>query len=148
MIVTAPRARRVEFTVLATLLGLVCMEAEYWLASGFPTSEVAFFVGAVAVTLAALAIGSLGTMILGLVGLFFFAYVNLRCGAPYLLDYVIPVLCGLLIAWSRRALNCVRPGILDTGRPETIAVVALDVLASWRTTGLDKWGWIAGRHWQ
>ena len=145
MIVTEPRARRVKFTVLATLLGLVCMEAEYWLASGFPTSEAAFFVGAVAVTLAALAIGSLGTMILGLVGLFFFAYVNLRYGAPYLLDYMMPVLYALLIAWSRRDLHWAGPGILEVGKLETMAVIALQILTVWRTTGLDKWGWIAGR---
>ncbi len=148
MIVAAPRPRRVTFTVLATLLGLVCMEAEYWVAAGFPVSEVRFFVGAVAVSLLALAIGSLGTMILGLLGLLFFAYVNLRYGAPYLLDYVMPVLYALLIAWSRPTLNWVRPGIFEVGRPETVAVIALEVLAAWRTTDLDKWGWMAGRHWQ
>ncbi|HYL13752.1 MAG TPA: hypothetical protein VEV41_11995 [Terriglobales bacterium] len=147
MIVTAPRTRQVTVTLLATLLGLVCMEAEYWVASGFPTSEVPFFVGAVGLTLAAYAIGRFGTMILGLVGLFFFAYVNLRYGAPYLLDYVMPVLYGLLIAWSRRALHWNGPRVLEAGKPETIGVIALQILAVWRTTSLGKWGWIAGGHW-
>ncbi len=147
MIATASRTRQVTMTLLATLLGLVCMEAEYWVASGFPASEIPFFVGAVAVTMAALAIGNVGSMILGLVGLFFFAYVNLRYGAPYLLDYVMPILYALLIAWSRRALRWTRPGVLDVGKLETIAVSALQILAAWRTTRLDKWGWIAGGHW-
>jgi hypothetical protein len=148
MIVVSPRPRRVTSTVLATLLGLVCMEAEYWVALGFPASEVRFFVGAVSVTLVALAIGNLGSMILGLLGLLFFAYVNLRYGAPYLLDYVMPVLYALLIAWSRPALNGVRPGIFAVGRAVGIAVIALEILFVWRTTELNKWGWIAGRHWR
>jgi hypothetical protein len=148
MIVAAPRPRRITFTVLATLLGLVCMEAEYWVASGFPGSEALFFVGAIAVTLAALAVGSVGTMILGLVGLLFFAYVNLRYGAPYLLDYIMLVFYALLIAWSRRTLNWFRSGIFAVGRPEAIAVIAVEVLAAWRTSALDKWGWIAGGHWR
>ncbi len=147
IIATAPRARQVAMTLLATLLGLVCMEAEYWVASGFPESEIPFFAGAVALTLAALAIGSVGAMILGLTGLLFFAYVNLRYGAPYLLDYLMPVLYGLLIAWSRRALLWTGAGILEVGKLEAMAVIALEILAVWRTTSLDKWGWIAGGHW-
>jgi hypothetical protein len=148
VIAASPRARRITATVLATLLGLVCMEAEYWIASGFPASDMPFFLSAVAVTMVALAIGNRGTMILGVLGLLFFAYVNLRYGAPYILDYIMPVFYALLIAWSRRALNWARPGIFEVGRPETVTVIALEVLAAWRTTDLDKWGWIAGRHWR
>jgi len=147
IVATSPPPRRITCTVLATLFGLVCMEAEYWIAAGFPTSEIPFFVGAVAITLAALAIGPVGTLTLGLTGLLFFAYVNLRYGAPYIMDYTMPVLYALLIAFSRRALNWLRPGVLDVGWPETISVVVLQVLAAWRTTDLGKWGWIAGTHW-
>ncbi len=43
------------------------------------------------VALAALAIGTVVAMPLGLIGLLFFAHINLRYGAPYLLDYVMPV---------------------------------------------------------
>ena len=56
IITSAPPLRRIAFTVLATLLGLFCMEAEYWLAFGFPKSEVTFFVFVVVITLAALAV--------------------------------------------------------------------------------------------
>jgi hypothetical protein len=123
------------------------MEAEYWVARGFPTSEIPFFAAAVAITVAALAIGPVGDLSLGLTGLAFFAYVNLRYGAPYILDYVMPVLYGLLIARSRRDLNWRRPGLFEVGWAESIIVLVLQVLAAWRTTELGTWGWIAGRHW-
>jgi len=148
IITSAPPPRRIAFTVLATLLGLFCMEAEYWLAFGFPKSEVTFFVFVVVITLAALAVRNLGAMLLGLAGLLFFSYVNLRYGAPYLLDYVMPVLYALLLAWSRRALGWTGRGIWKASRPEVLAVTALQVLAAWRTTDLAKWGWLAGRHWR
>ncbi len=148
IIMAAPPPRRITFTVLATLLGLFCMEAEYWLAFGFPKSEVTFFVSVVVITLAALAARNLGAMLLGLAGLLFFAYVNLRYGAPYLLDYVMPVLYALLLAWSRRGLGWTGRGIWKAGRPEVAAVIALQVLTAWRTTDLAKWGWLAGKHWR
>ncbi len=148
LIAAAPLPRRIAFTILATLLGLFCMEAEYWLAFGFPKSEVTFFVCVVVVTLTALATGTVGAMLLGLAGLLFFAYVNLRYGAPYLLDYVMPVFYALLLARSRRALGPTGRGLWKAGRIELVAVVALQVLAAWRTTALAKWGWLAGRHWR
>ena len=124
------------------------MEMEYWVAFGFPASEVVFFLGAVAATVAAIAIGNLGSFILGCLGLLFFAYVNVRYGAPYLLDYVMPVLYGILIAFSRSALGWVQPSVFKAGRLEAIAVIATQFLAVWRTTSLHKWGWITGRHWR
>jgi len=144
IIAGAPPPRRIARTVLATLLGLFCMEAEYWLAFGFPKSEVTFFVCVLVITLAALAMGNLGGVLLGLTGLVFFSYVNLRYGAPYQLDYVMPVLYALLLAWSRRALGWTGRGIWKAGRPEVVAVIALQGLAAWRTTELAKWGWLAG----
>lgn len=147
IIAVAPPQRRVACTVLATLFGLICMEAEYWLATGFPRSELSFFVTVVALSLAALAIGDLGAMWLGLAGLLFFAYVNLRFGAPYLLDYVMPVFYALLLVWSRRALGWTGRGIWRAGRIEALALVAEQCLVVWRTFQLTKWGWIAGKHW-
>ena len=73
---------------------------------------------------------------------------ELSDGAPYLLDYVMPVLYAILIALSRRALGWVQPGISKVGRLEGMAVIALQVLAAWRTTSLNKWGWITGGHWR
>jgi hypothetical protein len=147
MIVQSSERSRITSTVGATLLGLVCMEGEYWVADGFPTSDMAFFACAVAITLAALAVGNMAPMALGFIGLLFFAYVNLRYGAPYLLDYVMPLLYAILAAISRRSLKWPGHGILKVGWPEALAVVALEALAAWRTTELDKWGWIAGQHW-
>src|SRR5574337_945587 len=101
---SASSQRRTMFAGVATLLGLVCMEAEDWVAHGFPESEISFFVVAIAMTLTALALGKQGCMILSIIGMVFFAYVNLRYGAPYLLDYVMPVLYATLMASSRREL--------------------------------------------
>lgn len=143
----AAERRKIPFAVLATLLGLTCMEAEYWVASGFPESEVPFFVGAVAVTLLALGLRQLGGLALGVGGLLFFAYVNIRYGAPCLLDYVMPVLYGSLLALARRELDWFRPGLLGVGWPEATWLILVNGITVWRTTVLDKWGWLAGRPW-
>jgi hypothetical protein len=50
------------------------MEAEYWIAHGFPQSEVPFFAIAMAVTLLALLGGRIGGFVLGVIGLAFFSY--------------------------------------------------------------------------
>jgi len=143
----APRQRRIFATTLATLLGLTCMEAEYWVAHGFPESAVTFFAGAVAITLLALASGRCGGIALGLVGLAFLAYVNMRYGSPYLLDYVLPVEYGILLALARRELKWTRSGFLGAGWPEAIWLVLTYGITIWRTTALDKWGWLTGRPW-
>jgi hypothetical protein len=141
------RKHAVAFACLATLVGLVCMEAEYWVAHGFPRSEVTFFVAAVALTLTALALGAPGGTALGILGLGFFAYVNLRYGAPYLLDYVLPILYAFLLARSRRELGWQDTGILRAGRTEGLWIAATALLIFWRTSSLGKWGWITGAPW-
>jgi len=143
----APERRKIPFTVLATLLGLMSMEAEYWVAHGFPESEVTFFAGAVVVTLLALAAGKYGGLLLGIIGLAFFAHVNVRYGAPYLLDYVLPVFYGILLALARRELKWFRSGVLAVGRPEAIWLILTSGVTIWRTSVLDKWGWLTGRPW-
>jgi len=148
IIIAAPPPRRIVLTVLVTLLGLFCMEAEYWLAFGFPRSEATFFGGVVVITPAALATSNFGTMLLGLSGLLFFGYVNLHYGAPYLLDYVMPVFYALLLAWSRGRLGWTGAAIWKAGRLEAAAVIVLQVLAAWRTSELAKWAWLAGKHWR
>lgn len=110
------------------------MEAEYWVAHGFPSSEVLFFLGAIAVTLATLPLGKLGGVVLGVAGFGFFAYVNLRYGAPYLLDYVMPALYTFLVFYSRRALHWFRPGVFRIGFLEAICFGLLQALVVWRTT--------------
>ena len=139
--------RAVAFSYLATLLGLVCMEAEYWVAHGFPMSEVPFFVGAVVLTLTALAFGALGGTALGILGLGFFAYVNLHYGAPYLLDYVLPILYAFLLARSRLRLGWHGTGILRAGWTEGLWITLTYLLTLWRTSGVGKWGWITGGSW-
>ncbi len=143
----APLNRKIPTTILSTLVGLVCMEAEYWIAHGFPYSDVPFFLVAAGVTLAALVLGRIGGLLLGVVGLGFFSYVNLRYGAPYLLDYVMPALYAVLTFYSRRELNWVRPGTVHAGFPESIWFILLQVLVVWRTTRLLKWGWLVGAPW-
>ena len=143
----APERRKIPFAVLATLLGLTSMETEYWVAHGFPESEVTFFAGAVVATLLALALGKYGGLVLGIVGLAFFAYVNVRYGAPYLLDYVLPVLYGILLALARRELKWFRSGVLAVGCPEAIWLILASGVTIWRTSVLDKWGWLTGRPW-
>jgi hypothetical protein len=143
----APEHRKRTAAGTATLLGLVCMEAEYWVAHGFPAPEVVFFSVAAVVTLAGILLGAWGGLLLSVAGFGFFAYVNLRYGAPYLLDYIMPILYAVLAAYSRRALRWSGRGILATGRIEGILVVALLVLMVPRTTMLHKWGWISGKPW-
>jgi len=96
----------------------------------------------------ALAIGKLGATILSVIGFAFFACVNLRYGAPYLLDYAMPVFYAALMALSRREMKRSRPGILNGVLPAATVLIALQVLVIWRTTELGKWGWLAGRPWQ
>ena len=143
----APERRKIPFAVLATLLGLTSMEAEYWVAQGFPESEVTFFAGAVVVTLLALTLGKYGGLVLGIIGLAFFAYVNVRYGAPYLLDYVLPVFYGILLALARRELKWFRSGVLAVGCSEAIWLTLTHGVTIWRTSVLDKWGWLTGRPW-
>lgn len=132
---------------LATLLGLVCMEAEYWVAHGFPRSELSFFVTAILVTLTALGFEALGPVALSILGLGFFAYVNLRYGAPYLLDYVLPVLYAFLLARSRQRLAWEGKGWLRAGWTESVWIASTYLLTLWRTTTLGKWAWITGGPW-
>jgi hypothetical protein len=147
LLYSSRRQRAVAFAGLATLLGLICMEAEYWVAHGFPRSEVTFFVAAVALTLTALAFGALGGTALGSLGLGFFVYVNLCYGAPYLLDYVLPILYAFLLARSRRQLGWQGTGILRAGQIEGLWIAATYLLTFWRTSSLDKWAWITGAPW-
>jgi hypothetical protein len=142
-----PANRKIAATIVTTFLGLVSMEAEYWMAHGFPYSDVPFFLVAAAVTITALFCGRVGGLILGFVGLGFFSYVNLRYGAPYLLDYVMPALYALLVFYSRHELNWVRPGVFRAGVPEGIWFLLLQVLVAWRTSHLFKWGWLVGDPW-
>jgi hypothetical protein len=141
------RRHAIAAATLATLLGLTCMEAEYWVAHGFPSSEVSFFASAVVVTLIALALGRLGGAALGILGLGFFAYVNLRYGAPYLLDYVQPILYALLLARSRREWTWKGSSWLRAGWTEGLWIAVTYSATFWRTTSLDKWGWMTGRPW-
>jgi hypothetical protein len=143
----APAHRRIVFTILATLLGLTCMEAEYWVAHGFPSDEVSFFAVTALITLAALFMGKKGGFILAITGLGFLAYVNIRYGSPYLLDYILPVEYALLLALARRELGWYGSGVWAPGRPELIWLVVTNVITVWRTSVLDKWGWIMGRPW-
>jgi hypothetical protein len=147
LISVAPERRKMLFTGIATLLGLVCMEAEYWVAHGFPASEVPFFSVAAVVTLAALFAGGWGGLLLSVAGFGFFAYVNLRYGAPYLLDYIMPVLYASLMARSRRTLHWSGRGILAIGRLEAALLIPILALMLLRTTTLGKWGWISGKPW-
>ena len=147
LLYSSRRRRGVASAGLATLLGLVCMEAEYWVAHGFPSSEVSFFTAAVALTLTTLALGALGGTALGILGLGFFAYVNLRYGAPYLLDYVLPILYAFLLARSRRELGWQGTGILRAGCTEGLWMAATYLLIFWRTSSLGKWAWIRGGPW-
>jgi hypothetical protein len=137
----------VSGAILATLLGLVCMEAEYWVAHGFPQSEISFFTGAVVLTLTAFTLRAVGGAALGILGLGFFAYVNLRYGAPYLLDYVLPVLYAVLLARSRHALGWQRSGVLRASTAETLWILVSNIAIIWRTTTIGKWGWITGGPW-
>lgn len=134
----APKHRKVLMTGIATLLGLMCMEAEYWVAHGFPASEVWFFSVAGTVTLAALFAGGRGCLLLSVADFAFSTYVNLRYGAPFLLDYIMPALYALLMAYSRRALSWSGRGILGIGRLEEALLFPVLALILLRTTTLAK----------
>lgn len=139
LIALAPRRRRIAFTLIATLLGLTCMEAEYWVAHGFPADEISFFTSSVLITLAASLLGARGGMALGIAELAFFAYVNIRSGAPYLLDYILPVFYAVLVVSCRREQRWFGPSLWAPGRLEAITL--------WRTTTLHKWDWVLGGSW-
>jgi len=141
-----PRAK-IAFTILATVLGLTCMEAEYWIAHGFPADEITFFTVSLLVTLAAALFGARGGIALGAAGLGFFAYVNIRYGAPYLLDYLMPAFYALLVMFSRREQRWFGPGVWAPGRLELLWVLLVHAVTLWRTTVLDKWGWVLGGRW-
>lgn len=143
----APACRRIAFTILATLLGLTCMETEYWVAHGFPSDEVQFFAVTALITVAALFLGTKGALSLSVAGLGFLAYVNIRYGSPYLLDYILPVEYACLLALARRELNWYGSGIWAHRRLEVLWLLVTNAITVWRTTTLDKWGWIAGRPW-
>ena len=140
----APSHRNIQFTVAATALGLICMEWEYWVAMGFPASEVPFFSVSISLTVIALFFGAPGGFFLGICGMLLFTYVNVRYGAPFLLDYILPVFYALLIGLCRKRLGLRRPGILEAGYLEAIWLLCLNSVVIWRTTVLGKWGWIFG----
>ena len=144
---SAPSERRIQFTVAATMLGLICMEWEYLVAGVFSVSEMTFLLVCLALTALALFMGTFGCLCLGICGLLFFTYVNVRFGSPYLLDYVIPVFYALLVGLCRRRLALRRPGILEVGYLEAVWLICLNTVVIWRTTMLDKWGWILGHDW-
>lgn len=139
LIALAPARRRVVSTVLATLLGLVCMESEYWVAGGFPEDEVWFFIVTAVLTLATIFLGAPGALGLGLAGLIFFAYVNIRYGAPYLPDYILPIFYALLVVFVRREMNSVVRNIWATGRVGLLWLALTNAITFWRTTELGKW---------
>lgn len=147
LVLSAPSQRKIQFTVAATVLGLICMEWEYWVARGFPVSEVPFFFVCIALTVIALLMGARGCLCLGICGLLLFAYVNICFGAPYLLDYVMPFFYALLVGLCRRRLDFRRPGILEIGYMEAVWLICINSIVIWRTTMLGKWGWILGQDW-
>jgi len=144
LIWSAPSNRKIHFTLTATALGLICMEWEYWVAMGFPVSEVPFFLVSIFLTIIALFMGALGCFCLGICGLLLFTYVNVRYGAPFLLDYILPVFYALLIGLCRKRLKFWRPGILEVGYLEAIWLLCLNSVVIWRTIILGKWWWILG----
>jgi hypothetical protein len=143
----APKQWRVQSLILATAVALCAMEAEYWIAHGFPQSELPFFVIAQAVTLIALLGGSVGGFVLGVNGLAFFSYVNTRFYAPYLLDYVLPAIYTCLIIVARQNLNWRGKGVLAIGFPEVTWWCIETVVAIYKTSILHKWAWITGKSW-
>jgi len=147
LILLAPPRRRVLFAILATLVGLTSMEAEYWVAHGFPVSEIGFFTVTVLITLLSIPFGAKGGFALGVAGLVFFAYVNIRYYAPYLLDYILPVQYALLLVFARREMNWRGLSFWACGRLEIVWLVLTNAIAIWRTFQFDKWGWVLGRPW-
>jgi hypothetical protein len=144
---SAPSHRKIQFTVAATALGLICMEWEYLVAGVFSVSFVPEILLYLALTAIGLLLGVIGCLCLGICGLLFFTYVNVRYGSPFLLDYIIPVFYALLVGLCRRRLGLRRTGILEIGFLEAAWLVCLNTVVIWRTTMLGKWGWILGHEW-
>jgi hypothetical protein len=143
----APSHRKIQFTVAATVLGLICMEWEYLVGGTFSVSMVPSFLVVLALTAIGLLLGTVSCLCLGICGLLFLTYVNVRFGEPYLLGYVMPVLYALLVGLCRRRLALRRNGILEVGYLETVWLICLNCVVIWRTTMLGKWGWILGQDW-
>jgi zinc transporter ZupT len=80
--------------------------------------------------------------LLGIAGLAFFAYVNIR-----LLDYLMPVHYAALVVLSRRERHWFGAGFWAPGRPETLWLVLTHAITIWRTTALHKWERMHGRPW-
>ena len=144
---SAPSHRKIQFTVAATALGLTCMEWEYLIAGFFSISMVPGFLIYLILTAIGLIFKTTGCICLGICSLFFFAYVNVRYGSPFLLDYILPFFYALLVGMCRRQLGLKRPGILEVGRLEAAWLICLNAIVIWRTTMLGKWGWILGQDW-
>lgn len=147
LIWSAPSQHKIKFTVGATALGLICMEWEYVVAGVFSVSNVPSTLVFLALTAIGLLFGTVGCLCLGICGLLLFAYVNVRYGAPYLLDYILPVFYALLVGLCRRRLTLRRPGILEVGYLEAVCLICLNSVVIWRTTMFGKWGWILGHDW-
>lgn len=149
----APSHRKIQFAVVATALGLICMEWEYlvagiylrvnWLSITMVPLTLLFL----ALTAIGLFIGVIGCLCLGICGLLFFTYVNVRYGEPFLLGYIIPVFYALLVGLCRQRLEFRRPGILEVWYLEAVWLTCLNTVVIWRTTVLGKWGWILGHAW-
>jgi hypothetical protein len=144
LIWSAPSHRKIQLTVVATALGLICMWWEYIVAGTFSISMVPGILFYLSLTAIGLLLGARGSLCLGIGGLLFFTYVNVRYGSPFLLDYIIPVFYALLVGLCRRRLGLRRTGILEVGYLEVVWLICLNSIVIWRTTMLGKWGWILG----
>jgi hypothetical protein len=116
-------------------------------AGTFSVSMVPGILLYLALTAIGLLLGARGSLCLGIGGMLFFTYVNVRYGSPYLLDYIIPVFYALLVGLCRRQLALRHPGILEVGYLEVVWLICLNSVVIWRTTMLGKWGWILGKDW-
>ena len=140
----APSHRKIQFTVAATALGLTCMWWEYIVAGIFSVSMVPGILFYLTLTAIGLILGARGSLVLGIGGLLFFTYVNVRYGSPFLLDYIIPVFYAILVGLCRQQLALRSKGILEVGYLEAVWLICLNTVVIWRTTILGKWGWIFG----
>ena len=147
LIWSAPSHRKIQFTVAATALGLICMWWEYIVAGIFSVSMVPGILFYLTLTAIGLILGARGSLVLGIGGMLFFTYVNVRYGSPFLLDYIIPVFYAILVGLCRRRLVLRRKGILEVGYLEAVWFICLNTVVIWRTTMLSKWGWIFGQNW-
>ena len=147
LIWSAPSQRKIQFTVGATALGVICMQWEYVMVGIFSITMVPSFLVVLALTTIGLLLGTVGCLCLGICGLLFLTYVNVRYGAPFLLDYILPIFYTFLVGLCRRRLGLRRTGILEVGRLEAIWLICLNSVVIWRTTMLGKWGWILGQNW-